>query len=214
MKIKWVLVAIMPVVASLYGGDDFFYVAEESEDALFQLGLEAQEDLMEVDDYNTEGLSLMEMDEQDESLVPWALDTLASEDVSSYIEGRALELSEEFDDVYAYGLPADRSAFEPTYEKVPEMEKKLFSRPRIVPLKENPIREVEQRKPVPEAAPPPPAAAPAPAKEEFVRKTPAPARSAPARTYKRERRVAPKASMAKKDMIIQIPVKQKRRPGS
>lgn len=202
------LIAILPVITSLYGESDFFYVAEESEDALFQLGLEAQEDLMEVDDYNTEGLSLIEMDEQDESLIPWALDTLASEDVSSYIEERALELTEEFDDVYAYGLPQERSAFEPTFEKVPEMEKKLFSRPRIVPLKENPVQEV-QSEPVLEVAPSPPVQTPAPVKKEYVQKAPV-----PTRTYKRERRVAPKASMAKKDMIIQMPVKQKRRRGN
>ncbi len=208
MKMKWMLLAILPVVTSLYGEGDFFYVAEESEDALFQMGLEAQEDLLSADDYNTEGLSLMEMDERDESLVPWALDTLASEEISSYIEERALRLSEEFDDVYAYGLPEDRNAYEPTLEKVPEMEKKLFSRPRVVPLKENPVQ-IVQSEPELDVAAQESIETPAPVKKEFVEKAPA-----PTRTHKSERRLAPKASMAKKEMIIQMPVKQKRRRGN
>lgn len=146
MKAGWIILAILPIVAfSVQGEDDFFYIADESDQTLLHIAFDAEDDykenlsdMIEIEDYDTGGLSLAEIDEKDPSLLPWAIDGLESEEISSFIERKTKEITEDFDDVFAYELPTRgyENVYEPTFEKISKERRNLFGKPRVVPAKE------------------------------------------------------------------------------
>lgn len=147
MKNHWIFFSILPIAAFAGGSDgDLFYIADEKDQALLHISFDAEDDFdeslsdtigsLDLQDYDTSSLSLLEMDENDRSLLPWAPEGL-SENFSVYVERRAKEIEEDFDNVFAYELPAmgQKKEYEPTHEKVPR-ERSLFGKPRVVPSRE------------------------------------------------------------------------------
>ncbi|NGX60183.1 MAG: hypothetical protein KR126chlam3_01352 [Chlamydiae bacterium] len=150
MKIIWILIALLPIAAvGAECDEDLFYVAGESDQIVSHIGFDAEEDYeknlseamgsIEIEYEYDSGLSLLEIDERDESLLPWAIEGFAGEDISSYVDRKAKEVTEEFEDVFAFEIPSrgTDNVFEPTFERVPEEKRSLFGRPRVVPSKED-----------------------------------------------------------------------------
>lgn len=150
MKIIWILIALLPIAAvGAECDEDLFYVADESDQIVSHIGFDAEEDYeknlseamgsIEIEDEYDSGLSLLEIDERDESLLPWAIEGFAGEDISSYVDRKAKEVTEEFEDVFAFEIPSrgTDNVFEPTFERVPEERRSLFGKPRVVPSKED-----------------------------------------------------------------------------
>lgn len=123
---------LMPIVAfGAKKADDIFNIEDTSEQSLLHFAFD-------TDDFTSSesGLSLLEIDEQDESLLPWEIDDLASDEISSFIEQRATDIAEEFDDVFAFDLPSPKGETEPSFEQISREKRNLFAKPRVVASKE------------------------------------------------------------------------------
>lgn len=81
-------------------------------------------------------LSLIEIDENEESFLNWSESDLSSEELSHIYENRTDQIHEEFEDVFAYEVPGyrDDECSVPTFEKVPEVKGYLIGRPKVVQL--------------------------------------------------------------------------------
>ncbi len=131
--------------------EDFFYIGDHSNEALLHLAFDSEDDCLcvEHEDFDNQGLSLLEMDERDESLIPWSEERLATEDFTSIIERRAHEMSEEFDDVFAYEVPLnEHTHLEPSFESVSKEPHHFFGRPKVVQSK--PDEQADEKAPVAE----------------------------------------------------------------
>jgi len=129
---QWIIMIIMPIVA--FGAkktDDLFNIEDSSKHSLLHIAFD------EEDDFSSEEseLSLLEIDEHDESLLPWEIDDLAGDDISSFIEQRATDISEEYDDVFAFDLPSPKGEAQPTFEQISKEKRSLFAKPRVVASK-------------------------------------------------------------------------------
>ena len=132
MDYRWIIMTIMPIVA--FGAkktDDLFYIEDASKQPLLHIAFDAEDDFSS----DESELSLLEIDEQDESLLPWEIDDLASDEISSFIEQRASDISEDYDDVFAFDLPSPKGEVEPTLERISKEKRNLFAKPRIVASK-------------------------------------------------------------------------------
>ena len=137
VNMKWMLVAMLPIAAFCAQADeDYLYIGGASNESLLHFAFDAEDDCLctEYEDFDSQSLSLFEMDERDASLIPWSSDRLASEDFTSFIEQRAHEINEEFDDAFAYELYDNRD-LEPTFENVSKEKHHLFGRPKVVQSK-------------------------------------------------------------------------------
>lgn len=83
---------------------------------------------LELGERETSELGFLEIDENSEELLPWSAEKL-SEDLSSYIEKKAKQVMEEYDDVFSYEItyPGRPVQATPTLERVPEKKNSLFS---------------------------------------------------------------------------------------
>jgi hypothetical protein len=118
--------ALLPVLA--FGAkktDDLLFIADSSK-PLLHIAFDDDE----FSEAESE-LSLLEIDEQDASLLPWDLDELDSEELSSVMQSRAAEIADEYEDVFAFDLPSPTSELEPSYEKV-KKKPQSYAKPRVV----------------------------------------------------------------------------------
>ncbi|MDN3506302.1 MAG: hypothetical protein P0S96_03635 [Simkaniaceae bacterium] len=126
MDCRWIIMTLMPIVAfGAKKADDIFNIEDFSDQSLLHIAFD-------TDDFTSSEseLSLLEIDEQDESLLPWEIDDLTSDEISSFVELRATDIAEEFDDVFAFDLPSPKGETEPTIEKISREKKSLFAKGR------------------------------------------------------------------------------------
>ncbi len=137
------ILALLPI--AVYGGQaksDLFSFSERGDEYLHHIEVEVEAE--EAFD-ETQSLSLLEIDESDESLIPWSAESLACDDFTDLLDRRAAEVYEEFEDVFAYETPCygEGVACKPTYEKVTEERRRLFQRPKVVESAP-PVQEVKR----------------------------------------------------------------------
>ena len=93
------------------------------------------QDSLELGDCTHEGLSLWEVDETDESLLPWGIELSSQDEFSNFIEKRAQEINEEFEDVFVleHGQQKQANPYLPTIEKGSTKRREgLGGRPKVV----------------------------------------------------------------------------------
>lgn len=144
------ILAALPIVAYCQSArSDLFTFSEKEDEYLHHIEVEMEPE--ETFD-QTQSLSLLEIDEGDESLIPWSAEDLACDDFDIRLERRAAEIYEEFEDVFAYEMPCYGEGIpcKPTYEKVTEERKRLFHRPKVI---ESTPQKKEAHRPVAKNAP-------------------------------------------------------------
>lgn len=123
----------------IYAGEEVFHMAGKNESFFMDIAFDFEGDFdasMDLREYDSLGLSLFEMDERDSDLLPWAAEGL-EEDLTGYIEKRAKEIVEEWDDVFVYDIPlqGQKTLLKPTLERIPQKKKSLFEKARPFPSK-------------------------------------------------------------------------------
>ena len=113
-------------------GEEVFHIAGKNGLSFMDIALDFEGDFdesMDLSEYDTLGLSLFEMDERDSALLPWAAEGLG-EDLTGYIEKRAKEIVEEWDDVFVYDIPlqGQKTVLKPTLERIPQEKRSLFEK--------------------------------------------------------------------------------------
>lgn len=145
MKTLKLVLAVFPTfIFASSMKEDLFQVEEKT---LFHIAYDKDEEAvasladtlgsLELQGFETKALGLLEIDENDEELIPWTAEKL-TEDLSIYVEKKAAKVLEEFDDVFSYdvsypGIPEQSG---PTLEKVPDVKRALFGRPKAILSKE------------------------------------------------------------------------------
>lgn len=127
------LILTLPVLAfgQYSSGKDILTFSDQREEALRHIEQESPFD----DGFDTtDSLSLLEIDEEDESLIPWVSGDLATEEFTDIFDRKSDPVHEEFEDVFAYEMPGYGEGVHcmPTYEKVTEERRRLFNRPKVV----------------------------------------------------------------------------------
>lgn len=148
MKKYWILTALLPIcVFAKESQDDFLYIADDDL-TLLHIDFDAEEDYneqlsdsadaLQSKTYQDPSLSLLEIDENHSSLLPWS-DEKLGEEATSYVERRANQIAEEYDDVFANEPFSSRrgAEYQPTYERVPKEQRQFFVKPKVVPSKED-----------------------------------------------------------------------------
>ncbi len=141
MKTSWMILSVLPIAAFCqYEASDLFYTGDQGNEALLNIVFE-DGDLEELEAYDSQGLSLLEIDEDDDLLIPWMTEELSSQDVSGFLKE---EMSEEFDEIFAYDNSTEETQqYKPSLEKIPEGKHQIASRPRVIQSK--PAQEIHEK---------------------------------------------------------------------
>lgn len=156
MKYYWILFLISTSI-TVYSKSlekSFFNIKKDNEQALDHIALDSEEvfenDFLDESETSKEdhiGHSLLEIDEKDESLLPWIEENLLEEgleeDMNAYVQKKAKEIAHECDDVFSYEFFSEgqQESYRPTFERIPEEKKSIFVKPKLVPIKEEKISE-------------------------------------------------------------------------
>lgn len=118
--------------------NDLFYVEDSFNDFLGHIEYENED----VEAFHTENQEKSEskiVSRQQTSVSPGlceALDTASEEKISSFVEKRAAEINEEYEEMMGYDFPTRNEVDEytPTFERVPEQQRQqlIGTRPRVV----------------------------------------------------------------------------------
>lgn len=119
MRTAWIL-AILPVLA--YARGECLICPEDDRDEVLHHIERDAETIEEA----AEGLSLLEMDERDPSLLPWVTEELVIENFEDLFDRKTAQADEEVEDVFSYDLPCYGKNRSPSYEKIPATKRRLL----------------------------------------------------------------------------------------
>jgi hypothetical protein len=127
------LILTLPVLAfGQYSSEkNILTFSDQQEEALSYI---EQGSPLDNDFDHSDSLSLFEINEEDESLILWVPEGLATEEFIELFDQKSDPVCERFEDVFTYEMPGygEGMHWMPTYEKIAEEKRRLFNRPKVI----------------------------------------------------------------------------------